>query len=359
MRRAMLSLSSFVAPYRAEPRPPARLEYVLAVARAFLTVSCLVAIWLDPTEPARLATITYAVLIGYAAYSLVVLAVVRRASSVSRVHTRVLHTLDIAWGGVLTFVSDGPISPFFLFFLFVALAAAYRWGLRETMATMAVTLALFFVQIAAALVGPWQTLVLGNEQFQLNRAIIRLCYLLITGGLTGYLAEQEKAFRGEMAAIADAMQQARVEIGLDGSVTALGRLLLRLFGATAADIILHERGTERAFRWQITPGAADAATERSELPPGTERTWLFDDGASTWHASSPAEGTRLRARAVNPYAWSLRSFSVMLPPTLTLPRCSSVTVTNVGLDGEWRGRIFLYDIADSPGLERSLHFLDS
>ena len=66
-----------------DARPAARLERVLSVGRAFLTVSALTAIYLDPTQPARLAAVTYAVLAAYAAYSVLVLTYVHRTPRVS------------------------------------------------------------------------------------------------------------------------------------------------------------------------------------------------------------------------------------------------------------------------------------
>src|SRR5215216_3534291 len=80
--------SGFLESYRTERRPAARLEYVLAVARTFLTITGFLAIYFDPNEPHRLAQITYAVLIGYAVYSTILLILVRRASAVSRTHIR-------------------------------------------------------------------------------------------------------------------------------------------------------------------------------------------------------------------------------------------------------------------------------
>src|SRR5687767_12747048 len=100
-------------------QPAARVERVLAVGRAFLTVTGLLAIYLDPTEPARLREVTYGVLLGYALYSVAVLGYVHGPSRLTVRHAYVLHALDVLWTSALTFVSDGPVSPFFLFFLFV------------------------------------------------------------------------------------------------------------------------------------------------------------------------------------------------------------------------------------------------
>ncbi len=126
---------------------------MLAIGRTFLTVSGLIAIYIDPTEPARLAELTYAVLFGYVLYSLIVVAFVHRATRVGSRDGEILHGIDILWVATLTFVSSGPTSPFFLFFLFIQLAAAYRWGFRETVVTTAVTVAIFLVETGIA--GAW------------------------------------------------------------------------------------------------------------------------------------------------------------------------------------------------------------
>src|SRR6267142_2768850 len=147
---AHLMSSRFLWNYRSEGRPAARLERVLAIGRAFLTVSGLIAIYVDPTEPARLAELTYAVLFGYTLYSLIVVSFVHRATRFAPRDGEILHGIDIFWTAALTFVSSGPGSPFFLFFLFVQLAAAYRWGFRETVLTTAVTVGIFLFETGIA-----------------------------------------------------------------------------------------------------------------------------------------------------------------------------------------------------------------
>jgi hypothetical protein len=65
---ARLLSSRFLWNYRSEGRPAARLERVLAIGRAFLTVSGLVALYVDPSVHDRLAELSYAVLFGYSLY---------------------------------------------------------------------------------------------------------------------------------------------------------------------------------------------------------------------------------------------------------------------------------------------------
>jgi hypothetical protein len=90
--------SAFPEDYRSAGRPPVHLERVIAVGCAFLTVSALAAISLDPTEPTRLRGVTCTALLLYALYSLVVLVYVHRSGGrLTPLPGRVLHGLDIAW----------------------------------------------------------------------------------------------------------------------------------------------------------------------------------------------------------------------------------------------------------------------
>ena len=89
--------SAFPEDYRSAGRPPVHLERVLAVERAFLTVSALAAISLDPTEPTRLRGVTCTALLLYALYRLAMLVYLHRSGRLTPLPGRVLHGLDIAW----------------------------------------------------------------------------------------------------------------------------------------------------------------------------------------------------------------------------------------------------------------------
>ena len=304
---ARLVTPSFLRHYRSEGRHAARLERVLAIGRAFLTVSGLVAIYVDPTQPARLSELTNAVLFGYALYSLFVLAFVHRATRLAPRDGEILHGIDILWTAALTFVSSGPVSPFFLFFLFVVLSAGYRWGFRETILTTAVTVGLLLVETAIA--GAWNPEWFPWTDMGTNRTILRVAYFMLTGFLVGYLAEQEKDSRAEIAAVAELARQPRVDLGLGGSVTAVARELLRTFGATAVDFVIQDYETRRTMLWRVDASNAEPASARAlhlELDPPQQAAWLFDDPGRAWHATITAEGDASAVRVAEPGVWPLQ-----------------------------------------------------
>ncbi len=296
--------SSFLRSYRSQGPPVARLERVLAVGRAFLTVTALAAIYVDPTEPTRLAGLTYGILSAYAIYSLVVLALVHRAPRVTPRHAVMLHGVDILWASVLTLLSEGPVSPFFLFFVFTLLAAAYRWGFRETAGTAVVTMAVYLIEIAIAAAGPWNSTWFAAIRLELNQTILRLAYLLLMGVLLGYLAEQEKQSRAELAAIADAGRRPRVNLGLGGSLAAVARGLLTTFDAASIAVAIHDSETGRTLLWQL--GLGDPAhARRTDLDPSGHAAWLFPDTGRAWHASS-LNSDAAHIRVLEPGVWPLK-----------------------------------------------------
>src|SRR5215472_15750784 len=90
-------------------------ERVLASVRLVLALSSLLLIWVDPGQ-ARPYRIAAAFLTLYCAHALALLVVM---------YTR----------REITPFGSGAASPFFLYFIFALLAAAFRWGMRETALT--------------------------------------------------------------------------------------------------------------------------------------------------------------------------------------------------------------------------------
>src|SRR5579884_1881862 len=63
-----------------------------------------------------------------------------------------VHSIDVLWPALIAVFTAGPNSPFYLFYTFVLLEAAYRWGLHATLMTALASTALFIVQAFITLV---------------------------------------------------------------------------------------------------------------------------------------------------------------------------------------------------------------
>jgi hypothetical protein len=158
----------------------------------------------------------------------------------------------------------------------VVLSAAYRWGFLGTLVTTLVTVAVFLIQTGVAPGGPWRQTWVTSIDFELNQTILRVAYLLLTGFLPGYLAEQEKKSRAELGAIADLTRQPRVDLGLGGCVIAVAEALRRTFDAALVQFVLYDYETRRASLWRLD-GPPEELSEppRLELTGENQRTWLF------------------------------------------------------------------------------------
>src|SRR5262249_4957200 len=135
-------------------------ERVLASVRLVLALSSLLLIWVDP-EQAHPYRIAMAFLALYVAHALALLVVMYARREITPSTSLLVHTADTLWPAVISLFGSGAASPFFLYFIFALLAAAFRWGMRETcLTTVAVVFTMAFDAIVrtrsplAAVVGP-------------------------------------------------------------------------------------------------------------------------------------------------------------------------------------------------------------
>lgn len=263
---------------RSDGHAAAPVEQRLAACRVLLAIVSLIAVYIDPTQPSRFTSTAYILLIGYSIHGVAVLGLLWSKPGLAPALGIVLHWTDVIWAALLTLVSHGPTSPFFPLFVFVLLAAAYRWGFRITIITGGCTIGLLLLE--AVLI--WTLSRSPLEFVELNRLIIRCVYLLLVAYLAGYLAETEKQLRAEASAIAGMTSMARVESGLSASMQAVFGYLLDYTGSREAVFVFHESATSRTYVWTDRADATgrptpfqwrEITTEESRryilpLPPG-------------------------------------------------------------------------------------------
>ena len=160
-----------------------------------------------------------------------------------------MHAVDMLFPAVFTLVTEGPNSPFFLFFVFVLTAAAFRWGFIETILTAILISTMMTVEAVLLTYGRLFGTGLEGE-YEVNRLVIRLSYLLILGVLLGYLAEAEKQLRAEDVFVGRVIAKARVDVGLRGTMQAVLGESMRLFLAPRALALVRQNGSGRVFVWE-------------------------------------------------------------------------------------------------------------
>lgn len=148
---------------------------VIALGRSMLAAIFLFAIWVDSSQPAQGPAETYALLAAYLGLALLFTAVTWDNWWLEAKLAAPVHILDVFVFTLLMLGTDGYTSPFFLFFVFLILAAAIRWGWRETAAT---AIGLTLLYLAA---GTFASA--GNTEFELQRFIIRGGHLVILSAI--------------------------------------------------------------------------------------------------------------------------------------------------------------------------------
>jgi signal transduction histidine kinase len=352
------------------PSEVRRIERWLASARVFLAVSALVAIWMDPGA-IRYSLWAFALLAFYLAQGMVIIIFLRRRQQSTPAFRLLVHSADIVWPALISVFASGQNNPFFLFFVFVLAAAAYRWGLWETVGTAAAEVSLLWLQALSFHWGlmSWITslaaryrlppLRIDPTSFEPKGLFMRSIYLLVLGFLLGYLAEQQKQLRAEKAVIARTLGKARVEAGVVGTLHEIASELLSMYRARLLVIASQELSSYRVyvgelsnpeqasgFHW-LEPSDSDRQIYLKESP--SVACYAERDGSGgKEHFSLLALDEETRIENVNPE---------FLDPIARKHEFHSAMMVSFVFGQEWRGRLFLLDPKLTGETEEELRFL--
>src|SRR5206468_7760217 len=138
------------------PQEIRRTERWLATARVFLAISALIAVWVDPGEAGSIWV--SALLVCYIGQGMAIIFLLRSRQQSTAAFRMLVHAADVIWPALISLFTTSQSNPFFLFFLFVLAAAAYRWGLWETVMTAAASVSLLWLESLTLRVGIIQSL---------------------------------------------------------------------------------------------------------------------------------------------------------------------------------------------------------
>jgi len=207
-------------------------DRVTGLIRMILAVSALVIIWIDPSQPDRFVTLTYAALCMYSAYSaiLFLLAIgrARRFSSLS-VYA---HWVDISCYAVLVALNSGTNSLFFFFFFFAITIASFRAGFAEGMrVTLASTI--LFTLIEYAGVHSWQDV-------ELNRFLLRPVSLLGLGYMIAYCCGSELTLKRRLALLREVNRLSNPRFGADHTISSAMKQVRSFYNADTCLLIMED-----------------------------------------------------------------------------------------------------------------------
>jgi len=351
----------------ADPSEVRRIERWLATARVFLAVSALVAIRMDPTELGN-SPAAYGLLGFYMGNSILVLMLLRRRQASTSRFRILVHTADIVWPAFISVFGDGPRSPFILFFVFVLTAAAYRWGLWETLSTAAAevvllwaeSFVLFHVVVTSGGRLRWPIfygLQINTTEFEPKRLFMLSVYLLVMGLLLGYLSEQQKHLRAEKAAVTRMLAKVRVEAGLTGTLQQMFREIATMYGSARLLLASQEIHSHRSFLGELRSANGELGDfVWLESGPREAKALLEDFPGDVFYASK-AKG-RLSVTALdgegNPLPASSTDALVRLNERQPF---QSVIALSFAFGAEWRGRVFLFDPSWRGETNEELRFM--
>jgi len=161
-----------------------------------LAAFALLAVWIDRSTPARYAEFTNWLLPTYLGYALVLAMVAWFAPTPAVRFGLPTHALDLALFSLFVYLTEGPASPFFTYFIFAMVAATLRWQTRGALWTAAIAV------VAFNAVGLYAAKVIRDPNFELNRFFTRSVYLVVLASLLGALGAHEGRRRHEMASLA-------------------------------------------------------------------------------------------------------------------------------------------------------------
>ncbi|MEO8195503.1 MAG: histidine kinase [Thermoanaerobaculia bacterium] len=210
-----------------------RAERLIAGGRVVLAISSLFAVWRDPSEPAKYASIAYSLLLAYVIYAVAVALVVWRNRAPTRLQGWLTHVFDLAFFSAFMYFTSGPASPFIAYYIFALVCATLRWQWQGTLWTAIASLASFLG------LGYYFAEVLQDSAFELNEFIIRGFYMAVVALLLGYLGVHEERSRLEVSLLA-AWPQA-IPQTIEQLVTEQLAYVARVLSATAVVLVWQRR----------------------------------------------------------------------------------------------------------------------
>ena len=346
-----------------------RTERWLATARVALIIAALLTIWMEPVRGFVYSRWLYWLLTGYLVHAVVVMLLVRFRPQSTTAFRLVVHSVDILWPVLISLFATAQRGPFFLFFVFVMAAAAYRWGLWETVGTAAIAVALLWAEAFAVRIGlepvsdRWLQLVhlprLGVSVRELDpqQLVMSSVYLIVLGFLLGYMSENQKTVRAERAVITRVLSSTRVEAGLTMTLQQILGEVMTIYGASRVLAASQEINSYRVFLAEVKHGAEGIEPLRwREALPESEKLYLYDSPIDAMYASRTSNGfhTVLLDRDGSRLRDADTAFLLALGTVETFESVASVKLL---FGTEWAGRVFLFDPKMMGNPEEELRFL--
>ncbi len=314
-----------------------RVERILAFSRLFLSLTCLAAWLIHPSTGAQLHHVGLVLLLLYVGCSFA-LFIWLESASLSRVFTICAQLNDLIWPASLCLLASVSDRPFYVLFLFAVIAAAFRWGFLETMATTVISVAVLVLQYFRLGGGVPQAQDVVAGEFDPVRLVMRCIFLLTVGALLGVLAETEKELRAEIALTNRLLSLARMGQRFSAVLQDVLAEMGRAFQGTAVLELVAQSSTGRAFRWEL-PSLVKPTIHSTEIAPNRKVTDLMSGYPHTFYIQRNG-GSRCQVTALDDEGRRIEHAETR---DLAMPvsDAESCLVVSHEMGRDWSGRLVL------------------
>ncbi len=316
-----------------------QIERLLAAARLFLAAVALLAVYFGPDEPTLLAGVAYGLLAGYLIFAAGVFALLRGQPLPVLRWRGVVHAFDVAAAAVVTVLTQGPASPFFVFVIFVLLSAALRWGTLPTVLTGAAAIVWYLLE--GILHAQITTTGLALTPF-----MMRAAYLLAATLILAYLSGRQTRLQAEAHRITSLFSRIKHS---DRFAETLHTVLdeCRVYsGATSGLVALEDEEAGRLYLWHIRSTTPDSRTGLSltERPVADSENFFVHiaDEAAVWYVARKRGAPRARFLTLDAMVPSVWTDAAPYGPILDQEGVDSCIVVRANVPG-WRARLHLFD----------------
>jgi signal transduction histidine kinase len=332
-----------------------RIERALATARVIVALTSMVAVHVDPTDPAKYRHMAYLILVGYVAWSTVISAGLRWRPA-NFYFVRLIHVGDVVWPSLLCLYTDGADSPFFTLYLFALLSAAFRWGIWETATTALASVGVLGFESFMLVRGPIAWRDLESGELEVNKFIIRCVYLLLAGLMIGYLAESEKELRAENALINRMLSRIRVDYGLSASLSSVMTGVADVFRGERALMVARDINSGRMFLWQTNKEGTDTRAHVREIAAAEAVRYLPSDAPPAFYMERP--GSSLAGVSFDALDRDGARVRGGIPSSSELPLADARCILSMAFEfgQDWAGRMIVINPQLSRDREAELRF---
>ena len=196
--------------------------------RLILSISVLLAVFIDPLGLSATQKYTWLVFFGYFFHSIVIYVLTFIDHPFA--HTVFPHRLDVLWFALIVAFTGSVNSFFFLFFFFSILTSSFRWGYTEG-AKVTIASTLLFVSCGWIL----------DEKNELPRLLLRATFLLAIGYISVYWGESKVRLMRQLVLLREVSRLSNPRFGVNQTIANILDKTRKFYGASSCILVMQDK----------------------------------------------------------------------------------------------------------------------